>query len=247
MKASSAHRSTRHTHAQGHLVREALGRAGVPAVFAGGGSVFSTPSATSWLRLLEALEQPHRAGRVRSAALSVFLGYDEQSLDAGGDELTDELGPQLRRWADVLADRGVAAFLEVLTAERGLPGRVLARPDGERVLTDLRWLPASPARRASLTPRCGRTGPCRMASRRGCRCRRCPSYGRKLDKFRSVALMDVKNAFTRHFEAFPVGKHKDEKTVVQVVGKGCDDLLVAVHHADSVDLWYVSRRAVPGR
>ncbi|MGY1839116.1 MULTISPECIES: UvrD-helicase domain-containing protein [unclassified Modestobacter] len=128
------------TNAQGHLVRETLGRAGVPAVFAGGGSVFATPSATSWLRLLEALEQPHRAGRVRSAALSVFLGYDEQSLDAGGDELADQLGPQLRRWADVLADRGVAAFLEVLTAERGLPARVLARPDGERLLTDLRHI-----------------------------------------------------------------------------------------------------------
>ena len=128
------------TNAQGHLVRETLGRAGVPAVFAGGGSVFATPSAISWLRLLEALEQPHRAGRVRSAALSVFLGYDEHSLDAGGDELADELAPQLRRWADVLADRGVAAFLEVLTAERGLPERVLARPDGERVLTDLRHI-----------------------------------------------------------------------------------------------------------
>ena len=40
-----------------------------PAVFAGGGSVFATPSARSWLRLLEAMEQPHRSGRVRSAAL----------------------------------------------------------------------------------------------------------------------------------------------------------------------------------
>jgi exodeoxyribonuclease V beta subunit len=128
------------TNAQGHLVRETLGRAGVPAVFAGGGSVFSTPSARSWLRLLEALEQPHRSGRVRSAALSVFLGHDEQSLDARGDELADELGPQLRRWADLLAERGVAAFLEVLTAETGLPERVLARPDGERVLTDLRHI-----------------------------------------------------------------------------------------------------------
>ncbi|MCZ2813163.1 UvrD-helicase domain-containing protein [Modestobacter sp. VKM Ac-2979] len=128
------------TNAQGHLLREALGRAGVPAVFAGGGSVFATPSATSWLRLLEALEQPHRAGRVRSAALSVFLGYDEESLDAGGNELADELGPQLRRWADVLAERGVAAFLEVLTAEKGLPARLLARPDGERLLTDLQHI-----------------------------------------------------------------------------------------------------------
>ena len=128
------------TNAQGHLVRETLGRAGVPAVFAGGGSVFSTPSARSWLRLLEALEQPHRAGRVRSAALTVFLGHDDASLDAGGDDLADELGPRLRRWADLLAERGVAAFLETLTAERGLPERVLALPDGERVLTDLRHI-----------------------------------------------------------------------------------------------------------
>lgn len=126
------------TNAQGGLVRETLARAGVPAVFAGGGSVFATPSARSWLRLLEAMEQPHRSGRVRSAALSVFLGHDEAALDESGDELADALGQRLRHWADLLADRGVAAFLEVLTAEEGLPARVLAQPDGERVLTDLR-------------------------------------------------------------------------------------------------------------
>ncbi len=126
------------TNKQGHLVREALGAVGVPAVMAGGGSVFGTAGARSWLVLLEALEQPHRAGRVRAAALSVFLPEDEESLDRRGDELTDELGPQLRRWADLLAERGVAALAEVVTADQGLPARVLCRPDGERVLTDLR-------------------------------------------------------------------------------------------------------------
>ena len=126
------------TNKQGALVREALARAGVPAVLAGGGSVFATPSARSWLVLLEALEQPHRAGRVRSAALSVFLGGTPASLDAAGDEVTDRLGPRLRGWADLLGERGVAAFLEVLSAQEQLPARVLARPDGERLLTDLR-------------------------------------------------------------------------------------------------------------
>ncbi|QNG38868.1 AAA family ATPase [Geodermatophilaceae bacterium NBWT11] len=126
------------TNKQGHLVREALGAVGVPAVMAGGGSVFGTVSAQSWLVLLEALEQPHRAGRVRAAALSVFLGESEESLDEHGDAVTDVLGPRLRGWADLLGERGVAAFLEVLTAEEGLPARVLRRPDGERVLTDLR-------------------------------------------------------------------------------------------------------------
>ncbi|SCX55074.1 exodeoxyribonuclease V beta subunit [Klenkia marina] len=126
------------TNKQGHLVREALGAAGVPAVMAGGGSVFGTDAARAWLVLLEALEQPHRAGRVRAAALSVFLPFDEPTLDARGDAVTDELAPRLRRWAELLTTRGVAAFAEVLTAEQGLPARVLARPDGERVLTDLR-------------------------------------------------------------------------------------------------------------
>ncbi len=128
------------TNAQGTLVRETLARAGVPAVFAGGGSVFATPSAQSWLRLLEAMEQPHRSGRVRSAALSVFLGRDEATLDEAGDELADVLGQRLRQWADLVADRGVAAFLEVLTAQERLPERVLGQPDGERVLTDLRHI-----------------------------------------------------------------------------------------------------------
>jgi exodeoxyribonuclease V beta subunit len=126
------------TNSQGQHIREALDRAGVPAVLAGGGSVFATSSARSWLVLLEALEQPHRAGRVRAAALSVFFPDDEATLDAAGDDLADRLGPRLRRWADLLTARGVAAFLEVLTAEERLPERVLGRPDGERVLTDLR-------------------------------------------------------------------------------------------------------------
>ncbi len=126
------------TNKQGAMVHAALSRAGVPAVLAGGGSVFTTSGAKEWLVLLEAMEQPHRAGRVRAAALSVFLGGSWASLDAAGDDLTDRLGSRLRRWSDLLAVRGVAAFFEVLTAEEQLPARVLAQPDGERLLTDLR-------------------------------------------------------------------------------------------------------------
>ncbi len=59
-----------HTGAQLQLVHEALTEMGVPAVIAGGGSVFRTPAAREWLALLEAMEQPHRSSRVRSAALT---------------------------------------------------------------------------------------------------------------------------------------------------------------------------------
>ncbi|MGH3330608.1 MAG: UvrD-helicase domain-containing protein, partial [Nocardioidaceae bacterium] len=118
-------------------VQSALAAIGVPAVVAGSGSVFATPAATEWLRLLEALEQPHRSARVRSAALTCFFGYSAQELDAGGDVLTDHVGERVRDWAELLAARGVAAVLESATAA-GLTARVLSRVDGERLLTDIR-------------------------------------------------------------------------------------------------------------
>jgi exodeoxyribonuclease V beta subunit len=118
-------------------VQQALAGIGVPAVVAGGGSVFATPAATQWLTLLEALEQPHRSARVHSAGLTCFLGYTAAGLDAGGDVLTDQIADVVRDWAELLVSRGVAAVLEAATAS-GLPARVLSRVDGERLLTDIR-------------------------------------------------------------------------------------------------------------
>ncbi len=128
------------THAQGKAVREALAAQNIPSVAAGAGSVYATSAGNDWLTLLEALEQPHRSGRVRAAALTPFLGRSAADLDAGGETLTDELGSLLRNWADLLQARGVAALLELSFAEQGLPGRLLAEIDGERRLTDLRHL-----------------------------------------------------------------------------------------------------------
>ncbi len=128
------------THAQAALVRTALARRAVVSVTAGAGSVYATRAAQDWLTLLEALEQPHRSGRVRAAALTPFLGRTAMQLDSGGEALTDELGTLLRNWADLLRSRGVAALLELAFTEQGLPGRMLGEVDGERRLTDLRHL-----------------------------------------------------------------------------------------------------------
>ena len=70
------------THVQGALIRDALDNARVPSVIAGTGSVFATPAGDDWLVLLEALEQPHRSGRVRAAALTPFLGLTATELAA---------------------------------------------------------------------------------------------------------------------------------------------------------------------
>ena len=126
-------------HADLAAVREALLAVGVPAVIAGGGSVFATPAAVEWLTLLEALEQPHRSARVRSAALTCFLGHTAEELDARGDDLTDEVAETLRAWVELLTTRGVAAVLEAANVA-GLPARVLAEVGGDRRLTDLRHI-----------------------------------------------------------------------------------------------------------
>ncbi|HET9945542.1 MAG TPA: UvrD-helicase domain-containing protein, partial [Actinomycetes bacterium] len=98
---------------------------GVPGVIAGGGSVFATPAGGDWLTLLEALEQPHRSTRVRSAALTCFFGHTAADLDTRGEDLTDEVADELRSWLELFAGRGLAAVLEAATVG-GLPARVLA-------------------------------------------------------------------------------------------------------------------------
>ncbi len=125
--------------AQAQEVRSRLLEVAVPSVLTGTSSVFATAAAQDWCLLLEALEQPHRTGRVRRLALSSFFGFAAVELDgAAGVEAIDELVQQLRGWAEVLADRGVAGLFAVVADQHSLARRLLSEPDGERFLTDLR-------------------------------------------------------------------------------------------------------------
>ena len=125
------------TNKLGALVDDALERAGVPAVINGAGSVFATPAADEWLRLLEALERPVSAARARSAALTSFLGWSAAQMAAADEPAWEELHAKLHRWAGLLRSRGVAALLDSISATEAVPRRVLARLGGERRLTDL--------------------------------------------------------------------------------------------------------------
>ena len=125
-------------HRDATLVRDALDAVGVPAVVNGAGSVFATPIAGEWLRLLQALERPTGATPAHAAALTVFLGWTAEQVATAGDAAWEELHARLHRWAGVLRRRGVASLLETITLAEGLPGRMLAQVDGERRLTDLR-------------------------------------------------------------------------------------------------------------
>uniref|UniRef100_UPI00245851AD 3'-5' exonuclease n=1 Tax=Nocardia carnea TaxID=37328 RepID=UPI00245851AD len=128
------------THSQLEVVREALERAGVPVVLTSGSSIFATPSATDWLWVLSALEQPHRADRVRLAALTPLFGYTAGDMDSGGADLVGRVSAELRDAARLFARAGFAAVFERLATATGLVPRLLAGEHGERRLTDIRHL-----------------------------------------------------------------------------------------------------------
>ncbi|MDP9378021.1 MAG: UvrD-helicase domain-containing protein [Actinomycetota bacterium] len=120
------------------LVQHELREAGVPAVINGACSVFATPAADQWLRLLEALERPATQARVRSAALTGFLGWNAEQIARADDAAWEDVYRRLHEWARVLRVSGVASLVETITLGEGLPERILSRVDGERQLTDLR-------------------------------------------------------------------------------------------------------------
>ena len=120
------------------LFRAALAARGISSVLTGGESVLLSPAADEWLTLLESLERQD-SRRVCAVALSSFVGESPASLDAGGEELADVIAEQVRRWLDLFRAQGIAAVHEAVTSG-GLAARVLARPGGERHLTDLQHI-----------------------------------------------------------------------------------------------------------
>ncbi len=125
-------------HREAEAVRRALHQRGVPAVVFGGASVLATDAAEGWQVLLRALELPSAMGRVRSAALGPFFGWDAARLATASDEALEVVAGRLHDWAGTLRARGVAALVSRAEATEGLTARLLGEAGGERTLSDLR-------------------------------------------------------------------------------------------------------------
>ena len=128
------------TNSHAVTVRDALHAAGVPAVIGGSGSVFATEPAAEWLRLLQALERPTARDRAALAALTCFVGWPPDRVATADEGEWESLHWSLHRWAALLRDQGIASLYQAVSRSHEVPERVLARPSGERFLTDLRHI-----------------------------------------------------------------------------------------------------------
>jgi exodeoxyribonuclease V beta subunit len=127
------------TRRQGEMVRQALARRGIASVALGGGSVWHSEEAEEVERLLLALAAPSREGLVRAALATVLLGADAAALAAWADDGS----ARLERFHDdhlLCRERGFMAMWRRLLRREQVVARMLARPDGERRLTNYRHL-----------------------------------------------------------------------------------------------------------
>ncbi|MBE7942203.1 MULTISPECIES: exodeoxyribonuclease V subunit beta [Ramlibacter] len=130
------------SHREGSAMRQALAALEVGSVELAQSSIFESSDAEEMERLLLAVLEPARSGRLRAALATELLGLDAGALEAlAGDEAAlDGHAQALRRWRAEWLARGVGPMLRRMAVEAGVHARMLARSDGERRLTNFRHL-----------------------------------------------------------------------------------------------------------
>ncbi len=138
-------------HKQGQQVIEALRARGVPAISARSGSVFDTEEATTLERWLAALAEPGRDGPARALAITPLFGWTaaqlEAALRAQGNLAAANTAfdwtswiERIASWRRAMEHSGFAAVFQRLLGDPQLLARLLALPDAERRLSNLRHL-----------------------------------------------------------------------------------------------------------
>ena len=125
--------------AQGSQMRAALAALGVASVELAADSVFDGVDAEALTQLLAAMLEPGHGGLLRAALATDAMGWDATALAAldGDDPRWADLVARFAGYRDLWRQRGLAATLRQWLAAEGVHARLLARPDGERRLTNL--------------------------------------------------------------------------------------------------------------
>jgi exodeoxyribonuclease V beta subunit len=127
------------THAEGRRMRAALAARGVDSVELSRASVFASPDAEELERLLAAMLEPGRDRLLKAALATQVMGLDATALDALGRDEPALLAAVQRfaAWRDTWVRRGIGVMLRQWLTDERVATRLLARPDGERRLTNL--------------------------------------------------------------------------------------------------------------
>ena len=127
------------TNGRGNGLLDQLHAAGIPAVFTGTGSVFSTPAAHDWWTFLKALDTGSPAW-IRAASLTSLIGWDMNRLVHADAEEFSRLASDMRRLSTLMERFAPMGVLEWLMDRTDIVQRLTADLDGQRIWTDLRHL-----------------------------------------------------------------------------------------------------------
>ncbi len=127
------------SHRQGSAIKQALAALNVGSVELSTVSVFASADAEALERVLCAIWTPARLPLLRAALSTELIGSDAQTIAALPDDAR-ALMHAVERFADyrtVWLDHGVGAMIRQLIRQEDIAARMLARPDGERRMTNL--------------------------------------------------------------------------------------------------------------
>jgi len=128
------------TNTQIVALRERLVTRGVPCIGSGRGSIFGGEMARELALLMFAVLHPDDDQAVRGALATRLLGATLEQFrqwQAQPADFEREL-ERFEHWRALVRTRGVLALIDAVLADRA--ARLLALPEGERLLTDLRHL-----------------------------------------------------------------------------------------------------------
>ncbi|AIF48882.1 exodeoxyribonuclease V subunit beta [Dyella japonica] len=126
--------------AEASKVREEMQRRGLKSVYLSDrDSVYASPEAADLLRWLRACAEPGSDRTMRAALATPTLGQSDAELDQLNldEHHWEACGDRFRQLHATWQRHGVLAMLHDLLHAFDLPARLLARPDGERALTNL--------------------------------------------------------------------------------------------------------------
>lgn len=123
------------SHRQAKKLQEYLQACSVPCVIQNSGNIFKTPEAEDMRRLIEALST-QKEGSVRALLLTNFKGLGLEEASFIDERHLIDLYNQCRIFSIEWQESGFMSFFRMLLMEWNVTARVLALPQGERIMTN---------------------------------------------------------------------------------------------------------------